>query len=65
MLSSTGWPIGLGCEEAGEAGETGSVMSLLLLQDEASEQMRDATPLYYFKKSHMYMDVENYYKRFN
>ena len=45
LVSSGGWLTGLGCDEAGEAGDTGSVMSLLLLQEDASEHTSDATPL--------------------
>ena len=33
-------------EDEGDAGDTGSVMSLLLLQDDASEHVSDATPLF-------------------
>jgi hypothetical protein len=49
LLSSNVGLIGLDCDEEGEAGETGSVMSLLLLQEDASEQVRDATPLEHMK----------------
>lgn len=47
LPSACVWLRGLGWEEMDEDGDKGSVMSLLLLHGDASEQVKEATPLKY------------------
>ena len=48
FVSSDVWLRGLGCD-ADDAGDAGSVKSLLLLHEDASEHVNDATPLFTHK----------------